>query len=322
MDLIYTDAEHRDVGVLHDYTFDLAFGSDENDFELTVDLNRHCCKPNSLVYIEGTEYGGIVDKLGVVTEGEKLYYMGRTWHGILASKIIEPDDGEAYMTVAGEANEVIRSVIGRLGLTALFSVSEEDSDIRIGKYSFDRYVNGYVGLTKMLASVSAKLKFKFASGKVVLSALPIVDYSKDEQFDNDQVEMTFEKTYNGTNHLICLGKGELAEREVVHLYMNAKREIQETRAFTGIQEIMDVYDYPNAESLDELKKKGIEKLKEYAVEDKVQLDFASEETVYDIGDIIGAKEIKTGTYASEKITKKIVTINNGLVNIQYKVGEQ
>ena len=74
--------------------------------------------------------------------------------------------------------------------------------------------------------------------------------------------------------------------------------------------------------MDELKKGGIEKLQGYAIADKVQMDFAAEETIYDIGDIIGAKEVSTGIFATEKITKKIVTINQGVVNIQYKVGEK
>ncbi len=391
MDLIYTKTNRDDVGVLKDYTFDLAFGSDENDFELTLDVNNHCCEASCLVYIEGTEYGGIIDKIGIVTKDDKLTYKGRTWHGILVSKIIAPNADAAYLTVSGEANEVIGSLIERIGLSDLFIASEVDSGLTISNYSFDRYVDAYTGFTKMLATVSGKLKFTFKNGKVILSALPIVDYSyyypkyigssvhideifeaigvpeayrgnstkrriiattngimdytgtyeqnislialakngtlkspnaTDEQFDNDQVEMDIEKTYNTTNHLICLGKGELQNRQVVHLYVDGNGNVSEKQTFTGIQEITSVYDYSNVESLDELKKGGIEKLKEYAIKDKVQMDFAAESNVYDIGDIIGANEIVTGIFVTEKITKKIVTINQGVVNIQYKVGEK
>lgn len=321
MDLIYTDVSRRDVGVLKDYTFDLAFGSDENDFELVVDLNHHCCEPGCLVYIEGTEYGGIIDKLNVVTKDDKLTYKGRTWHGILASKIIEPFEGLAYAMYTGEANEIIGAVIDELGLSGLFEASSENSGLYLNDYAFDRYIDAYSGLTKMLATVSGKLKFKFTTDRVVLSALPIVDYSKDEQFDNDQVEMEIEKAYNTVNHLICLGTGELADRQVVHLYKDADGIISDKQAFFNLQEVTAVHDYPNAESLDELIKSGKEKLQEYSVADMVQLDFASEENIYDIGDIAGARELKTQTFVSEKITKKIVTISQGLVNIQYKVGE-
>lgn len=321
MDLIHTNKNREDVGVLKDYTFDLAFGSDENDFELTLDITNQCCESDCLVYIENTEYGGIIDKLNVVTRDDRLVYKGRTWHGILASKVITPNDGEAYFTVSGDANEVIGSLLEGIGLTDLFEAPKEQSGLTINGYSFERYIDAYSGIRKMLATVSGKLKLSFKVGKVVVAACPIVDYSKDEQFDSDQVEMDIEKAYNTVNHLICLGKGELTERQVIHLYMDSNGNISETQTFTGLQEITRVFDYPNAESLDDLKTKGTEKFKEYASEGKVQMDFTAEESMYDIGDIVGTKEITTGIFATEKINKKIVTITQGLVNIQYKVGE-
>ena len=321
MDLIYANAKGEDVGVLKDYTFDLAFGTDENDFELTLDVNQHCCDESYLVYVEGTEYGGIIDGVNIQSSDDKLSYKGRTWHGVLASKIISPDSGKAYLTVSGEANTVLKSLIQRMGLTDLFTTPNVDSGLVINNYTFDRYVDGYVGIIKMLNSVSGKLKLTFTNGQVITSASPIVDYSQDEQFDNDQVELGIEKTYNTVNHLICLGKGELENRQVVHLYVDAKGNISEKQTFTGLQEVTAVYDYPNVESLDELKKNGTNKLQEYATKGKVQMDFTPEDNIYDIGDIIGAREITTGVFATEKITKKIVTINQGMVNINYKVGE-
>lgn len=320
MDLIYTNAKHEDVGVLSDYTFDLAFGSGENDFELTLDVNHHCCDSNCLVYIENTEYGGIVDEVNVLAKDAKLSYRGRTWHGILASKVIVPTSGAAYYTVSGEANSVLRNLVKTLGLTDLFTVSEGNSGLRVNNYSFARYTDAYSGITEMLASISAKLKVTFSNGKVVLSALPLVDYSRDEQFDSDQVELEVEKTYNPVNHLVCLGRGELENRQVIHLYADANGNVSEKQTFFGLKEIMDVYDYPNTESLDELKKNGVKKLKEYATKDRVQMNFTAEDDTYDVGDIVGAKEITTGVFAAEKITKKIVTIKQGVVNVNYKVG--
>lgn len=99
MDLIYTNANREDVGVIPNYELDLAFGSGENDFECKLPVKMHCCEPGSLIYIDGTEYGGIVDKIGSDTELHEVTYSGRTWHGILASKIILPlQDGEESPT--------------------------------------------------------------------------------------------------------------------------------------------------------------------------------------------------------------------------------
>ena len=321
MDLIYTNVNRDDVGILKSYTFDLAYGTDENDFELTLDLNEHCCDADCILYIEGTEYGGIIDTISVVTDEEKLIYRGRTWQGIFGSKVIVPDEGNAYLTVSGEANAVIGNLIERLGLSDLFVASKDKSGLTISNYSFGRFVDGYSGIIKMLDTVSGKLKFTFADGQVTVSALPIVDYSNDEQFDNDSVEMEIEKTHNPVNHLICLGKGELTERQVIHLYMDGNKNISKTRTFSNLQEVTAVFDYPNAESLDELEKKGTEKFQEIVPQDKVQLNFSPEEASYDIGDIIGARELITNTLVGVKITKKIVNISYGETNIQYKAGE-
>lgn len=321
MDLIYTNSHREDIGVLHDFIFDLAFGADENDFELTIDSSNHCCDANSLVYMEGTEYGGIVDGIEVVTKDDRLTYTGRTWHGVLASKILEPDAGANYLVLSGEANAVIGTLISRVGLSDLFRASSENSGLTISNYSMRRYIDAYAGITKMLASVSGKLSFSYKDGHVVLSAAPIVDYTKDEQFDNDQVEMDVKKTFNPVNHMICLGKGELADRQVVHLYMNSAGNISETQTFFGLNEVTDVYENTNAESLDELKKGGREKLQESGSTDSVGMNFDAESTVYDIGDIVGARETITGVTVSEKITKKIVKIQGGEIDIEYKVGE-
>lgn len=321
MDLIYTNKALEDVGVLKDYTFDLAFGSDENDFEVTIASGNHCCKSKCLLYIEGTEYGGMIDGLRIVTKDKKLVYFGRTWHGILESKILQPDSGKDYLTVSGEANSVINSLIDRIGLSDLFTASNKDSGLTINNYKMGRYVGTYSGIKKMLDTVSGKLNFKFRDGKVEISALPIVDYSQDEQFDNDQIELDIKKNETPTNHLICLGKGELSDRQVIHLYADAEGNISEEQTFTGLDEVAAVYDYSNTESLEELHKSGIEKLKEYTSGNTAKMNFDAESTVYDVGDIVGAKEIITGTIVKEKITKKIVTIKKGQTNIEYKVGE-
>lgn len=321
MDLIYTNTDREDVGVLLDYEFDLAFGTDENNFELGINTNQHCCQAGCLLYIEGTEYGGIIDSMKIATKDDKLTYSGRTWHGILATKVIEPDAGEAYLTVSGEANEVIGTLLDRIGLSDLFTASTDVSGLTISNYKMNRYVDAYTGIIKMLDKVSGKLQFKFTGGMVVVSAIPIVDYSTDEQFDNDQTEMNIEKAYNSVNHLLCLGSGELTERQVVHLYVDAEGNIGTTQTFTGLDEVSAVYDYANAESLDDLIQGGIDYLKELSTTDSVSMDFNAESTVYDVGDIVGAKEIITGIAVKEKITKKIVTINKGQINITYKVGE-
>lgn len=314
MDLIYANSSREDIGVIPDYDFDLAFGSDENDFELTVSRNDHCCEAGYYIYIEGTEYGGIVDAITSDTAAEDVTYSGRTWHGILNSKILCPDAGESYLTVSGDANTILGTLLSRMGLAALFSASSAPSGINVSGYQFARYVSGYDGIRQMLKSVSAKLRVAYSGGSAVLSAAPIVDYTQDG-LDSDQLALKVKKTANKVNHLICLGSGELANRTVVHLYADASGNISQTQTFTGTAEYTAVYDYSNAEDTAELIKGGTERLKELLQQDDLTVDVNEVDDPYDVGDIVGASDDVTGVTIAVPITKKIIRVQNGIVSV-------
>lgn len=74
MDLIYMNSQKEDQGVLKDYTFDLAFGSGENDFECAINRRNHCCAGGYFLYLEGTEYGGIIDDIKSDTDADEVVY--------------------------------------------------------------------------------------------------------------------------------------------------------------------------------------------------------------------------------------------------------
>lgn len=317
MDLIYMNANKEDGGVMLDYTFDLAFGSDENDFECKVVKNNHCCEKGFYLYFENTEYGGIIDDIGVDTEQEEITYHGRTWHGILNSKIIEPDVGEDHLVLSGEANAILGFLIARMGLSDLFVSAEEISDTTIMKYKMNRYIKGYDGIRKMLKEFGSKLNMSFKNGFVELSAKPFVDYSKDEQFDTDQISLKITKKGSPVNHVICLGKGDLSEREVIHVYADEDGNISETQVFTGIHEVCVTYENVNAEDSDALKQGGIDLILESWNSDELDFDFNGNDESYDVGDFVGAIEYETGTEVKTEITKKIVTIANGELTVSY-----
>ena len=321
MDLIFANAKMEDIGVLLDYNFDLSFGDSENNFQLSTNKKINHCKDGCFLYLENTEYGGIIDKIKVQTSSNEILYLGRTWHGILANKIIEPDTGEDYLVVSGEANSIIKNLIARLDLSDLFIASNEASGLKIDSFQFDRYIDAFSGIRKMLRTAKGKLNFRFKNGKVILSALPIIDYSQNEQFDTDQVALDIEKKYTKINHLICLGKGDLKERQVIHLYADNDGNIGKAQSIKGINEMTAVYDYSSVESLEELEKGGIEKLQELNANGNVNISFNTEDIIYDLDDVVSNKEILTGIEVTAPIVQKIVTIDKMRINIEYKIGE-
>lgn len=315
MDLIYTNSSMVDQGVLLDYELDLAFGADENNLECRVQSINHCCEAGSFLYMEGTEYGGIVDSIESKTDSKEVIYRGRTWHGILNSKVLQPDSGQAYLVLNGEANAVIADLLSRLALTDLFEASSEDSGLKISNYRMNRYITGYDGIRKMLGTVDGKLKMTFNGGKVVLSAAKVHDYTQDEEFDADQVPFTARRNYRGVNHLICLGSGQLEERMVIHLYADTEGNISRTQTQFGLNEVCSIYEYSNIESEEELLQSGTEEFKGMMATDEISIDFDADSAAYDVGDIIGAVDNITGLSAYAVIAKKIVTVKNGQITV-------
>ena len=320
MDLIYTNANGVDQGILVTHSFDLSFGVSENDFEVTVASDADVLESGGMVYIEGTEYGGMVNGIKSSTDGETVTHKGRSWHGIMNTKVIQPNAGEDHLIVSGDANEVLGMLIARLGLSGLFVAVEKLSGINIVNYQFARYCKAYDGIRTMLAANGAKLKIVWENRTVQLSAEPIVDYT-DVPVDGDIATLTVERYDKKVNHLICLGRGDLAEREVVHLYVDRSGRIGTTQYYTGLDEVMDVYDNSNAESSDELRKGGIERLTELLDTDKAEMAIPEHQSLsYDIGDIVGASDIHSGIRVSSAVSQKIVKINNGTISIEYKTG--
>ena len=322
MDLIYTDATGADVGVLFGFALDLAFGNEENDFELQVSIDSKEIDYGAYIYIDGTEYGGIVDGLRVDTERQLATYLGRTFHGILNSHVIQPPAGSTYLTLSGEANAVIASIISKLGIGSLFEVASTDSGITLSNYQMDRYIMAYTGINKMLKAAGAKLAMSFVNGKVRLEAKAIADYSKDEQYTSDHYAFNVQKYRNKVNHLVCLGLDKQEEQQVLHLYVQEDGSIStENQHFTGLDEYAAVYDFSTVPSIEELEKDGMEYLQELYNNDSAELELMEDEAVLDINDIVGTTEEVTGTKITNSVVKKIVKIQDDALKIEYKVGD-
>lgn len=315
MDLIYTTSARVDEGILVAYELDLAFGSGENDFELKAG-NKSILRPGQYIYIEGTEYGGIIDAIESDTATKEIVYSGRSWHGILNSKVLMPPAGADYLILNGDANTVLAGLISTLGLGSLFEADTESSGIAISNYQMARYIPAYNGMLKMLKDNGAKLCMYYVGDMVRLAAQPITDYTTtDDEFDSDILEFRAKKTVNKVNHLVCLGQGELAARTVLHLYADTAGNISTTQTITGTDELVAIYENTQCETVEKLQSEGIKRFKDLLDQDDITTDFNEAADNYSVGDIVGAVDNVTKIAVKTEIKKKIVKIKDGRITV-------
>lgn len=317
VDLICADENGVPFHAVSDCVFDCAWGSGENDFELTL-YDGTVLPDRGLVYVDGTEVGGIVDHMkDELSDGVSVVtYSGRSWHGILAGKVLQPDSGQDYLKVSGPVNQVLSNLLARIGLADVFKV-RADSTKTIPTFQFERYCTAYDGIRRMLAANDLKLMFQEVDGTVWMYAKPIVDHN--DTVDSDLVDFSITKDYRRTNHMIGLGKGDLRNRLVVHYYADGSGKVSNTRTFGGRDEIAAVYDYSSAEKdeLDKQTKKQLQDLQGAGAVDVTVHDGLS----LDVGDRVAGCDHVTGLTVTAIVLKKIVKLSGGLLSVSYEVGD-
>ena len=326
MQLTLADQNLRDIKPVMDADVDFAVGSDENDYEIKIRHDRWDERYvyGNIFYIKNTEFGGIIGKKKINTAEDTISIYGRTWRGKLDKKIIRPPSGQDYRKVSGELNTVLNTLVTEQ-FNDYFVVSQADTGVTVTNYQFDRYCTLLAGITKMLKSVGYKLHIEYIQqergqpGYVELSAVPIVDYSERLELSQDsRLNFVFDEVKNGVNHLICLGKGELQDRQVIDLYVGQNGSIGTTQYYTGIQEVAETYEDTSSES-DELEEKGREKLQELMNSTSFSMDVESLDMEVEIGDIIGGRDYVTGMYAAKPIAKKIYKVEGGKTSLEYEI---
>ena len=317
MVIVVNDSALGDVRELSDFELDLAFGSDENALSLECDA-AYAPTEGQFVFIEGCEYGGVVDETTYEAGRESsgtVTCKGRTWHGILAGKRLLPDSGSGYLSVSGKAGEVLASLIARMGLSGLFSAAADDTAVN---FTFDRFTDGYSGLKALAKANGRKVAMRRKGGKVEISLPPVVDYAN--KVDSDLLDFTLTSIHRCVNHLVCAGTGELENRAVVHFYADVAGNVSHTQSLFGVDEISALYDYSNADE-EKLEEEGRKKLQEYQTQGSVEVE-AHDDIDVDVGDVISARDNAHGRTVSATVVKKIVRVSRGVATYSYEVGSE
>lgn len=321
MELIVCDAQKMELDLLPEsVSVDLDIG-DTNDAEIVSDKGH--LDYGMYLICPGTEYGVLLEEKDSWTNGEEETWRGNTFRGFLKQFIICPPQGQDYLTVNGDAHDILRQILGN-AFDGMFTIPETPSGIVLNG-SFDCYTDALTGFTKLLDAKGARLNIEIKQGGsnepffVALSAVPKSNLSAEIEYSQDsKVAVHFAESKRGINHLICLGKGELKDRQVVHLYAQKDGSIaQDKPYYTGLKERTAVYDYKDVESLEELIKGGTERLREFMDYRKMEMDVQDLEA--QIGDTIAGRDYDTGFYLQKPITGKIVRVQDGEVSVEYKV---
>jgi len=319
--IVVADANGAELRSLLFTEYDFEVGDDDNTFLVTCLRSEwETIYDGSRIYIPNTEYGGLFKRLKTNTKNGTISAGGYTWRGMLQNKVLCPEAGDDYATDSGELNAIIGSRVSA-AFPGLFVGSNESTGIEVD-YQYNRYVTLYDGLKAMLKSVGYKMRISYdtETGKVIVEAVPIVDYSSQIEYSSDMnanYYMTKEGT--GVNHLVCLGNGELRDRVVVDLFVDENGNISETQTFFGADEIAQVYDYAGA-ARDDLIQSGTEQLMNLRNQNSFRIDL---ETVTDveIGDIVGGRDYTSGMRMTAPITTKVVTWRNGFETTEYKLSD-
>ena len=311
-----------------DCELDLDIG-DTYDFEARMSLDDWTadrCNYGYRLYVTGTEYGGLAEDMHVTTASNEIVWSGYTWRGLLTQKIVEPPAGQDHLILNGELNTVLRQLIGdRFG--SLFIVPDIDTGIALNNWQVDRYVTLYDAIVKMLASKSYRLQIEYQKepgpsyGYVKLQAVPIKDYSDVLMYDQDcNINYDIRDNRKGINHLICVGEGQDQERVVLHLFVQVDGSIGKNRYYTGLAERQAVYSFTSAD-ITQLEKDGTKRLQE--LQNHKSVDMTIDDVDLEIGDIVGGRDQVTGTVVVKPIVQKILKIQNGRAEIEYKIeGEE
>lgn len=322
--VILANENMRELGAIKDANVTVDLNGDRT---FSVQIARSYWRPeltfSSLIYIMGTEYGGIIGEVLTDTTLDYVELKGLTWRGRLAKKIIQPPAGSNYKVVSGELHTVMKSLI-EPEFDGLFVVSQEDTGVSVSNYQFERYCTLYDGLVKMLKSKGYRLQLSFRReqnepGYLYIEAVPVVDYSNRIELSRDcQLNYTMDDKRDGVNHLIVTGKGELQDRNVLHLYAQKNGSIGKTQYYTGLQEIAEVYENTSTET-DELEETSREKLQELMNKKTFKMDVAALGIDVNIGDIVGGRDYLTGLYMAKPVENIVYELIDDVESKTYKL---
>lgn len=303
-------------GNITGYSLDIAWGLSENNFELQTDA---VLRRGDFIWLDGMGAGGIVDSVGIVADNTLKTYKGRTWFAILADKIVEPPAGEDYRIVGGTAAQMLTQLVRSVGLQAgqpggLFTV-KDTGGASLGTFQVDRYVSLWSALVKICSQYQKKLAVYCDGSRLFLSLADPVTVSADER----TASLSIDSGTASPTHLIGLGSGKLAAREICHRYITPDGVITTSPPASGWQDITQTYEISDKKG-DDLVKATEKKLKELQSTGSGDIDFKGDARNVEPWDIINAQDWETGISLQTAVKKKVLKVAHNRQTVSLELG--
>lgn len=227
------DENFKELGIISDFTIDLAYGKDENDFEIKTPENE--MQQGYYWYIKDTEYGGVVDEIVAYTSTKEVTYKGRSWQGILNSYSgmgLPRTNSEVLITSLGVEDNDYIALKGRLDLI-LNEILNTDLKLNVTVGGIDDEVDIrlsanqkiYDLLTDLCNQLNLKVKTYFDDGEWVVELVHNVNYTQGQYFDTSQYNITAISNKAVPNHLIGVYKKD-GKSIIKHIYTDEFGNVQ------------------------------------------------------------------------------------------------
>ena len=319
MELIVADSAGKTLFPLADFELDMDAGwgdGVDNTFDLIVrDASVPLPGAAWRVFADGTEMGGRVEGFELKTgrTSSEMHWKGSTWTGVLAKRLLWPDAGQDYLTLAGDANDVLRRAIERLGLKSLFSVPDADAGVAVTHRCSRDVPDAWTNLRLAMHSAGLRLDARWVDGSCRLRAVPVTDWRG--RVDSDLVDFDLASDLLVTNHLKAAGKGELASRQVVDVYADNKGNVGTSKAMAGVFELEGYYDANNSEG-DDLRDQAVSRLRGMQTEGNVKVT-VGEGVSFGLGDVVEARHYSPNVTVNVEISSKVISATGAGASVTY-----
>ncbi len=329
MELTVTMPDGTEVGMVEVASGDFEWGVSDNSFQVTVRAGDAMDIPDgSALHDPASGVGGLVLGREATWGARAVALSGVTWAGVIDGHVIGPDPGHAYLSASGDVSDVISTLLSRMGLLGPFRVAGGRVGVQVShtftgsrdaaQQDSGRYMGGWAAIWQLLLASGCSCDFRRRAGVVELLPHRARDLTDAEAVSAGVVIVTSRRT-RPTNHLVCLGKGELADRQVAHVYADAKGAVSATQTLFGAEELSETYEAATADDLVTAGMSRLRKLQAAASSVRVSV---REGVTCSVGDVVGGTDPTTGEAARAIVTGAIARVGVCGFEYEYKTTER